>query len=289
MHMSAPTIHQSTPDRLAAGEPAADESTGPSDPRCPAGDDPAGDESPAIWGSFVIDGATVGRGRIKLEQTSLKCFALHSAITYTGRTGLEGKVRASSIDAIRTVTPQQLDDTDLASVPTVLRWFVSPYGVHTPAALIHDRLIGLEPRIEEVTDQAADRYFRFMLDDLGVRFIQRWLMWAAVAFRTRFVAGGVARCSLVLWVVLSMIGIAALADGVLTGNWWLAAAALLAPWVLSALWGRQYGAGIVAAYFAVPWILPPTLFASVAYGTYRVAEWAFHRVGGPRADHAAAR
>ena len=41
--------------------------------------------------------------------------------------------------------PVRLPRTDLASVPLPLRWLVSNYGVHTPAALIHDWMIDTEP------------------------------------------------------------------------------------------------------------------------------------------------
>ncbi|HEY0518408.1 MAG TPA: DUF1353 domain-containing protein, partial [Ilumatobacteraceae bacterium] len=33
------------------------------------------------------------------------------------------------------------DDTDMASVPRFMRWFENTYGLHTLAAIIHDRLI----------------------------------------------------------------------------------------------------------------------------------------------------
>jgi hypothetical protein len=265
-HMSAPTIYSHTDQR----QEAAPASPGPADPRPPAG--------PVIWGSFAIDGGAVGRGHIKLEQKSTKQFALRSTIVYYGRTGLEGKVAPSSIEAVRVVSPQQLPETDLASVPGVLRWFVGTYGLHTPAALIHDRLIGLDPPVDGVTDQLADRYFRFMLHDLGVRFICRWLMWAAVAFRTRYAAGGAIRYLLGVWMVLASLGVGVFLYGVMTGAVWLAVGAALAPLLLSALWSRQYGAGLVAAYFAVPWILPPTAFVLVFYGAFRFAEWTLYRL-----------
>jgi hypothetical protein len=273
--LSAPTIYDSTtrpapadaatapPGRVTAGRAATR--------RVTAG--------PVLWGSFVIDGGPLGRGRIKLEQKSSKQFALSSTVVYYGDTGLEGKVPPASIDAIRVVGPRQLPDTDLASVPGVLRWFVGPYGLHTPAALIHDRLIGLDPPIEGVTDQLADRYFRFMLRDLGVRFICRWLMWAAVACRTRYAAGGATRYLLGAWVALATIGIGTFLFGAVTGAVWLVVGAAVAPILLSALWYRQYGAGLVAAYFAVPWILPPTVFVLAFYGAFRFAEWVLYRLG----------
>ena len=49
-------------------------------------------------------------------------------------------------------------------------------------------------------------------------------------------------------------------------------AATFAPFLFAGLWGRQYGAGIVAAYSA-PWLLPPTFFAWAGYLIYLGAEW----------------
>ena len=79
-------------------------------------------------------------------------------------------------DALRTfdATPvpgEEETTTDLASVPGPLRWFLGSYGVHTPAVLIHDRLIPTPPdMVGRITEQQADRYMRFMLKALGVRW-----------------------------------------------------------------------------------------------------------------------
>jgi Protein of unknown function (DUF1353) len=52
-----------------------------------------------------------------------------------------------------------------------------------PAALIHDRLIGIENGPSDRTDVLADRYFRSMLEAVGMSRLRRGMMWAAVAFR----------------------------------------------------------------------------------------------------------
>lgn len=39
------------------------------------------------------------------------------------------------------ITPSGVGNTDLASVPWFLWWFVASYGRHTAAALVHDQLI----------------------------------------------------------------------------------------------------------------------------------------------------
>jgi hypothetical protein len=217
--------------------------------------------------SFEVDG--VAGGAIKLEQIDRKQFALESTVGYVGElTGLEGKIDESVIDEIRVVGPFT---TDLASVPGPLRWFVGRYGVHTPAALIHDHLIGKTPPITGLKDWHADRFFRFMLKDLGVRWIRRWLIWAAVATRTRFEAQGLRRVGVVVWVLSALGGMTTFLVGVVTTSPSLLLIATVAPVPFAALWGRQYGAGLVASYSA-PWIVPPTVVGAAGFGVYWVLE-----------------
>lgn len=224
-------------------------------------------------GSFEVAGDPTGK--IALEQLDTSTFALHSSLTYTGEeTGLESKVPPPTLERIRSVSPERLPTTDLASVPAVLRWFAGRYGIHTPAALIHDWLIPqpTEPPLEGMTNEYADRYFRYMLGDLGVPLIRRWLMWAATAARSRFSSGPLNATLLLIWVIASIVGMTVFVTGLVVGNFPALVAAGLAPFVFAGLWGRQYGAGIVAAYSA-PWILPPTIFAGVGYLIYLGAEW----------------
>jgi hypothetical protein len=119
-----------------------------------------------------------------LAQSGRKEFRLHSKLTITGVTGLEGKISPDSIANIRTVDPTSLPTTDLTSVLGPLRWFVNTCGGHTPAALIHDRLTGIENGPFDLTDVLADQCFRFMLEAVRMSWLRRWVMWAAVAFRT---------------------------------------------------------------------------------------------------------
>jgi hypothetical protein len=229
------------------------------------------DEAP--WTrSFEIEGDP--SGRIDLKQIDRKTFELGSTIKYIGQhTGLEGKVGDAALREIRLVSPGRLPTTDLASAPGPVRWFVSTYGVHTPAALIHDWLIAPGPPVVEgVTSEYADRYFRFMLADLGVRWIRRWLMWAAVALRTRYAARGWRRALVVIWGIAALGGIAAFVLGAIRAELWLTALATFAPLGFCLLWGKQYGAGLWASYTA-PWVLPPTLIGAIGYGIYWVLEW----------------
>lgn len=74
--------------------------------------------------------------------------------------------------------------TDFASVPRFLHWLVLPYGAYTRAAVLHDYLI--EHRINDpdpalrITSRDTDGVFRRVMQDLGVPWAKRWIMWAAV-------------------------------------------------------------------------------------------------------------
>ena len=70
--------------------------------------------------------------------------------------------------------------TDFASVPRVVTWLIPRYGRYTKAAILHDYLCDVEVRRETITRADADGVFRRALRELGVAFLRRWLMWAAV-------------------------------------------------------------------------------------------------------------
>lgn len=242
----------------------------------------AATRSGAPWAdSFDIVGDPADR--VVLKQLDGTTFELGSTIVYVGeRTGLEGKLDDATIDALRWVSPERLPRTDLASVPPALRWFVGTYGIHTPAALIHDWMIEKGPPVVGgLTPQYADRYFRFMLRDLGVRWIRRWLMWTAVALRTRWETGLRRRIMVMVWIVAALAGVSALVIGSFTGNLPMVLVALTAPLIVSLLWGRQYPAGIWASGTAV-FILPPAAIGALAFGIYLALEWAVGKVSGGR-------
>ena len=232
-----------------------------------------------------------GQGQILLGQVGAKRFRLASEIRYQGTTGLESEVRAGNItqptlDMAKRVDGTSLPNTDLASVPASLRWFVGRYGVHTPAALIHDRLIGDNGApLDQITDAGADRYFRFMLRDLGIPWLRRWLMWAAVALGTRFRRGGVPQALLLLWVLASTAGIALFVLALVLGEWWLVVISALIPIPAAVFWGAQWRAGILGAYLA-PVILPPTLLGALGHAGYVVLESLVWLVGKLRLDEA---
>jgi hypothetical protein len=100
--------------------------------------------------------------------------------------------------------PQQLEvptspepfTTDLASVPRSLTWLFPRYGKYTKAAVVHDYLCqNFKKQPDSPTEQSllplrdrsdADELFRSVMAELGVPWLRRWLMWAAVSWATLF-------------------------------------------------------------------------------------------------------
>ena len=171
--------------------------------------------------------------------------------------------------------------TDLASVPQFFRWFENTYGPHTLAAILHDELIRDKPNDGALgSDAVADRFFRLMLRSSGMPWLKRWVIWTAVAARSRWVAKWRRRIFLILWGLVAVVGIGCFV--VATGRWisggeltssilWLYAAAGALPFVSAPLWGRQYGASIIAAIAGI-FAIPAGLFALAGQATYRVIE-----------------
>jgi hypothetical protein len=147
--------------------------------------------------------------------------------------------------------------------------------------LIHDRLIGIENGPPDLTDALADRYFRFMLEAVGVSWLRRWMMWAAVAFRTRWASGPLKRVGMILWLLLAVVGMSTAIVAAVNVQLWLLAGAVGLAVAASALWGRQFGAGMVAAGTAI-WVLPPAVLAILGYLVYRLLEGVARmlRIGG---------
>ena len=169
-----------------------------------------------------------------------------------------------------------------------MRWFESSYGAHTLAAIIHDDLIVEKPNGGPLEDDTlSDRFFRAMMKSAGVPWLKRWIMWSAVALRTRWAVKGVRRLSVLVWLLLAAAGITSLVWAVGSGTLgWdspidtgaLLLLALVLPFAAAFLWGKQYGAGIVAAIAAL-WILPAAALAGVGYLVYLGLERAAHLIG----------
>jgi hypothetical protein len=91
------------------------------------------------------------------------------------------------------VVPMNVEsnNTDFASIPFFLTWLVPKDGTHTPAAVLHDALIGGQKGVhyetsapETIPDRHADYLFREAMRVSGVAWLRRWIMWAAVSLRT---------------------------------------------------------------------------------------------------------
>ena len=242
--------------------------------------------------NFEISGSAA---TVALRQVTASEFEVPSTFRFCGDETLadiaaavrlqhpDGADVETMVDDARTF-PASSERTDLASIPRFLTWFENKYGRHTLAAIIHDRLIlsGDPNRGALQSDTLSDRFFRMMMIASGVPPLKAWIMWAAVAMRTRWAAQGLRRWSLVLWVVLATVGITMFVAfiGAVAFDWTdpfgfspgiVGAIALIMPFLSAPLWGKQWGASFVAAIAAV-WILPPAVGALVGFLVYRVLE-----------------
>lgn len=172
--------------------------------------------------------------------------------------------------------------TDLASVPSILLWLVPRYGQHTLPALLHDQLVN-----HDLADhrEHADRIFRDAMGEQGVRFLRRWVMWAAVSIATIVRGGRWRLVPIALW----LLAFGALSfrltppfaawhvwpfTALVEIPWWAAVlTAVLGPPVLSALWRRRYLVGVMSGYGAVLFAVPVVAIV-LALGVYWVLEWA---------------
>ena len=75
--------------------------------------------------------------------------------------------------------------TDFASVPRAFVWLLPRYGRYTKASILHDYLCE-EAKAGRFNRDDADGIFRRAMRELGVSFLRRWIMWAAVAAATQW-------------------------------------------------------------------------------------------------------
>ena len=202
--------------------------------------------------------------------------------------GMDETEARRAVDEARTFSPREDNPTDLASIPRFMRWFENPYGKHSLAALIHDELITSEANGGRLgSDTLSDRFFREMMRTSGVPWLKRWIMWSAVALRTRFAAGGLRRWSVILWVALSVLGLGCAFDA--AGAWildwpapldpiWLLVIAAVLPILAAGLWGEQWGASLVSAATAF-WLVPAAVIAGLGYVVYLALERLASRAG----------
>lgn len=170
------------------------------------------------------------------------------------------------------VNVETLPSTDLASIPWFASWFVSRHGRHTPAALVHDCLVhGSRKRRDMAGRVAADQEFLAALDELEVPLVRSRVMWSAVTFGTRWHTDWVRRIALVIWLGAVVVGTAWFTFGVLTRQPLVVLGAAVAPLLGGVLWGRQYKAGMIAAY-ALLFIGIPAVACVVGYAVYWIVE-----------------
>ena len=168
-----------------------------------------------------------------------------------------------------TVTPTTLPSTDFASIPRYMSWLVSRYGRHTPAALVHDRLVVDGMPFED--RKHADRRFLTMMDDLDVPPVLSRVMWSAVTLATRLGGPAAVRTGMVAWGAAALAGIGLLTDGIVAGHPGLIVVALVAPAPAALLWGNQFWAGLVGGY-ALPVVALPALASVLGYWAYWIIE-----------------
>ena len=77
--------------------------------------------------------------------------------------------------------------------------------------------------------------------------------------------------SVIAWMIGLIAAYVVVGIGIGPGSGWLIVAGLLAPFPLTILWGRQYGAGLVMAY-TLPFLVPPAILAVLSYGVYLAIE-----------------
>ncbi|CAN5678232.1 hypothetical protein BH10ACT3_BH10ACT3_17920 [soil metagenome] len=169
------------------------------------------------------------------------------------------------------ITRESLGETDFASIPPFMSWFVSRYGRHTPAALVHDQLVA--PGITHADRQAADKVFLELMDASQVPPVRSRLMWAGVASATRITGGRIRALGIIVWALSAAAGVVLLVHGVATGLWIEVVVALLAPIPASFCWGSTWRAGLIAG-FALPLVLVPAAVSWLAYAGYSFVEWA---------------
>lgn len=150
--------------------------------------------------------------------------------------------------------------TDLASVPWVSAWYISPLGLHLAAAVLHDALTcdTQNPTYRTrdgvtASPEQADRIFLDAMAASGTPLLRRYVMWSAVRLKS---AAGPRPWRWYLWYLLAATLALVLAIAVLGHPGWIPLSAFLDrpflyAWVLAGL-----------LEFAVMALIGPILFGS---------------------------
>lgn len=229
--------------------------------------------------------------RVLLEQIGDTRFRLLRGFTYRDAHG-----------GVHHVFSWHLTDTDLASIPPAFSWLEGRTGRHTLAGLLHDQQIAvipddpLSPAYLERRVAADDRFLE-ALGVLGVAWVRRHVMWAAVHALTRSRhLGAVARLAMATWAVLCLVGTSLFVWSLTVGRWDVTLVAALAPIPAAALWAaradniaKRVWCGVVAG-FGVVGFLPTAALTLVVVGFRDLldlltggtgdAPWAFRSAGG---------
>jgi hypothetical protein len=104
-------------------------------------------------------------------------WVVHRSLQYTAKDG-------------RSFTVHPGMHTDFASVPRMFVWFLPRYGRYTKAAILHDYLWREVVPAGRLTLVQADHIFRQAMAEMGVPFLRRWIMWAAVRWGALVKRGG---------------------------------------------------------------------------------------------------
>jgi hypothetical protein len=114
--------------------------------------------------------------RVVVEQVDDKNWTVRQSFSYTGQ--------------VDTFTVYDGMSTDFASVPRAFVWLLPRYGRYTKAAIVHDLLWREYATAGKMDWIDADGVFRRAMRELGVPFVRRWMMWAAVRWAALLKPGG---------------------------------------------------------------------------------------------------
>lgn len=86
----------------------------------------------------------------------------------------------------RYVVPEGYE-TDFASVPRCMSWAYPNSGQYNPAAIVHDYLISQVLEVDHaIESNRVDEIFRLAMQELGVPWFRRWVMWSGVRWGALF-------------------------------------------------------------------------------------------------------
>lgn len=136
---------------------------------------------------------------LEVLETGIDEWEVRRNLTYSGNPKYGGPV----------VVPAGTN-TDFASVPKLLRWFVPKYGKYNKATVLHDWLCK-EAAAGRFDRAQADGLFRRAMRELGVGYLRRRLMWVGVRWGGRLRGATVNEVLIVL--AISLVALPFIAGG----------------------------------------------------------------------------